>query len=76
MPVPQSEYVIIDRKGNEHFADGFALFTSQHVAIMRDNGMGGAIPVFIMPLDQVLYCELIEDDDEVFPDVLFEDDVD
>lgn len=62
--IPQNTYAIIDREGNDYYAEGFALFTSQHIAIMRDTG-GGAIPILIMPLDQVRIVELVEDD-EVF----------
>ena len=62
--ISQNEYVIVDRDGNNYFAEGFALFTSQHIAIMRDTG-SGALPILIMPLDRVHIVELI-DEEEVF----------
>jgi hypothetical protein len=57
------DYVIIDRQGNEHYHSGFLLFTSQHIAVMRETPKG-ALPVFVIPLDQVYLAELIEDDEE------------
>lgn len=61
--IPQNEYTIVDREGNQYYAEGFALFTSQHIAIMRDTG-AGALPILIMPLDRVHVVELIDDIDE------------
>jgi hypothetical protein len=61
---PVNEYVIIDKDGQEHFAEGFLIFTSQHVAIMRD-APDGALPVLVMPLSDVKRAELVEDE-EVF----------
>lgn len=61
--LPQNAYSIIDIDGNEHFAEGFLVFTSQHIAIMRDTGGGNGLPVLVMPLDQVRIAELLEDDD-------------
>ena len=62
--VPVYEYVITDTQHNEHFASGFLLFTSQHIAVMRDTPRG-ALPIFVMPLSEVYCAELLEDDDEV-----------
>ncbi len=64
--LPQNAYVVVDINGDEHFHEGFLVFTSQHVAIMRDTPTGG-LPVFLMPLDKVFAVEFLEDDpDEVF----------
>lgn len=63
--IPQNTYVIIDSEWNEHFASGFLLFTSQHVAVMKDTEQG-ALPVFLMPLAFVHHVELIEDGDVEF----------
>lgn len=60
-----NEYRIIDVGGNEHYADGFLIFTSQHVAVMQDGPDGAALPVLVMPLTEVRRAELVEDD-EVF----------
>lgn len=62
--VPVYDYFIVDTDGNEHFASGFLLFTSQHIAIMRDTDKG-ALPVFVIPLSNVKFAELAEDDEEI-----------
>lgn len=63
--IPQNDYVIVDIWGEEHFASGFLLFTSQHVAVMRDQG-DGALPIIVFPLGNVKYAVLDEEDlDEV-----------
>lgn len=59
--IPQNAYVIVDINGDDHFAEGFLLFTSQHIAIMRDTG-SGALPILVMPLDKVFSAELLEDE--------------
>jgi hypothetical protein len=58
-----NDYVITDIHNVEFFATGFLIFTSQHVAIMRESDKG-ALPIFLMPLDKVHSVELIEDDDD------------
>lgn len=60
--IPTNEYVIEDINGNLHYAEGFLLFTSHHVAVMRDIG-AGALPILVMPLDKVFAAELVEDDE-------------
>lgn len=67
--IPQNVYVIVDINGDEHFAEGFLLFTSQHIAIMRDTG-SGALPILVMPLDKVFSAELLEDDSDEIIDGL------
>lgn len=59
--IPQHSYVIVNHDGEEFSADGFLLFTSQHVAIMRDNGTG-ALPVLVVPLSEVKFAEIVEDE--------------
>ena len=60
--IPQNAYLIVDRRGEEHYAEGFLLFTSQHIAVMKDIGNGqGAIPILVLPLDQVNFAELLEE---------------
>jgi len=59
------DYIVLDVDGKEHFASGFLLFTSQHVAIMRETAKG-ALPVLVVPLSRVVAAELIEDDEEEF----------
>jgi hypothetical protein len=58
--IPQYEYEIVHFDGSSSKAHGFLLFTSQHVAVMRDNGEG-AIPVLVYPLDKVKYATIVED---------------
>lgn len=71
--IPESEYVIVTHadannpEGREYFATGFLLFTSHHVAIMRDTGLG-ALPILVVPLANVLMAEIVEpDEDETAP---------
>lgn len=60
--VPESNYVVTTMNGEELYASGFLLFTSHHIAVMRDTGMG-ALPVLVVPLNMVHSAELVEDDD-------------
>lgn len=62
--IPQNPYVITDVDGEEYYADGFLLFTSQHMAVMRDNA-AGALPILVVPLHRVKSAELVEDDEEL-----------
>lgn len=64
---PTNAYVITDVEGTDFYAEGFAIFTSHHIAIMRDSG-NGPIPVLVLPLLRVKAAELMEDE-EVFEDV-------
>jgi hypothetical protein len=63
--LPLNEYTIIDIDGDHWPAEGFLVFTSQHVAVMRDTGKG-AIPAMCIPLDRVkvagLTSELFDDE--------------
>lgn len=61
--LPVNRYYITNIDGQEYPAEGFLIFTSQHVAVMRDFG-DGAIPVLVMPLSQLKVTELVEDDNE------------
>lgn len=63
--VPTSPYVIVDNKGREFYHEGFLLFTSQHVAIMQEQTPGNPIPVFMMPLGNLDFAEIVEDDDDL-----------
>lgn len=60
--IPINDYVLTDVDNQELYATGFLVFTSQHVAVMRDYGKG-AIPVLVVPLDRTKYAELVEDDE-------------
>jgi len=60
---PMYEYLIIDTNYNDHYAEGFLVFTTQHVAVMRDEGAQGALPVLLMPLTSVFKVVLLEDDE-------------
>lgn len=61
--IPMNPYEIITINDERLYAEGFLLFTSQHIAVMRDNG-SGALPVLVVPLNMVKYAELCEVDDE------------
>lgn len=45
------------------FAEGFCVFTSHHIAIMRDFG-ASPVPVLVVPLTNVFSSEIIQDDEE------------
>ncbi len=62
--IPQHNYRIVDITGKEYDAFGFLLFTSQHVAIMRDSGEG-ALPILVFGLDKVQYAKILEDQPEL-----------
>ena len=59
---PMYDYIVVVKDGNEHFAPGFLLFTSQHIAIMRETPKG-ALPILVIPLSEVKIAELVEDDE-------------
>lgn len=58
--VPQYEYRVNYMDGNTSKAAGFLIFTTQHVAIMRDEGEG-AVPVLVVPTSMVRSVEIVED---------------
>jgi hypothetical protein len=60
--IPQSDYRLNFVNGEFAEAYGFLVFTSQHVAIMRDNGTG-AIPILVAPLGTVQYANIVETED-------------
>lgn len=60
--IPVNAYVVTDIDDNEFFGTGFMIFTSQHVAIMRDDG-NGAIPVLVVPIARVKAAEIFEDEE-------------
>ena len=56
-----NDYQILDIDDEVFSAMGFAIFTSQHVAIMRDDGDGPA-PVLIVPLGRVKAVKMIDEE--------------
>jgi hypothetical protein len=68
--LPQNNYVLEDVNGDAYPATGFLIFTTQHVAVMKDT-KDGAIPVLVMPLTLLKVAELVEeyvgDDEEELP---------
>lgn len=60
--IPQSDYRLNFVNGEFAQAYGFLVFTSQHVAIMRDDGTG-AIPILVAPLGTVQYANIVEEQD-------------
>ena len=62
--IPHNDYVVIDNDDNEFDINGFLIFTPHHAAIMRDTGKG-AIPVLVVPLNNVQAAFLDDDEDEV-----------
>lgn len=64
--IPQDDYIVKDVWGQTYFAHGFMIFTSEHVAIMKETD-AGAIPVLLMPLTQVNIIFI--DDEELVAEV-------
>lgn len=62
--IPTNTYRIVNIQNEEQIATGFLLFTSQHVAVMRDDGKG-AIPVLVLPLNMCKFAELMPDQPEL-----------
>jgi len=60
---PTDTYAIVCKNGRELLADGFLIFTSQHVTVMRDKGKG-AIPVLLVPLIDIEFAEIVDDDED------------
>ena len=56
--ISEHTYAILDINGQEWLTSGFLIFTSHHVAIMRETDEG-AVPVFVMPLDRVCVAEMV-----------------
>lgn len=65
--LPSYPYVVEDIDGLVFSEEGFLVFTSQHVAVMRDTGETGAIPVLVVPLNRVRYAAIDEEVDEEDP---------
>ncbi len=55
--IPVNNYEIMDIDGGLHQAEGFLIFTPQHVAIMRPLDEG-ALPLVILPLNFVKFARL------------------
>lgn len=64
--IPMNKYKITDINSEQKTAVGFLVFTSQHVAIMKDTG-DGAIPVLVYPLERVAFAEAVDDDQHELP---------
>lgn len=58
------DYVIRTRDGEEYFERGFCIFTSAHVAIMKELGPQTAMPLVIVPLDNLQVCFHVPEDDQ------------
>lgn len=61
--IPTNNYVVLDADNEQFFGSGFMIFTSHHLAIMRDEG-DGAVPVLVLPISRVKAAELVEDDED------------
>lgn len=64
--LPQNDYCLTNLQDEDYFAHGFLIFTTHHVAVMRDDGKG-AIPVLIMPLSNFRVAEIVEESEEDLP---------
>ena len=63
---PSHPYSIEDIEGNIYSAEGYLIFTSQHVCVM-ENVEDGAIPAIMIPLHRLKVVELVEyiDEDQI-----------
>lgn len=61
--IPQFQYRLNYQNGEYSQAHGFLVFTSQHVAVMRDDGTG-AIPILVAPLENVVYASIVEEPEQ------------
>jgi len=57
-----NEYVIEDIDGNTYWGEGYLIFTSHHVAIMRGDDEG-TVPVMVVPLARVKVASMIDEYD-------------
>lgn len=57
--IPTNKYVITDIDHEEYFAEGFLIFTSHHLAVMRDFGKG-AVPILVLPINRVAASEICD----------------
>jgi len=55
-------YYIEDIDGNEYVRNGYCVFTSHHLAIMKEINENSSVPSLVLPLIRVKVCELIEED--------------
>lgn len=62
---PENDYVICTVDGDELYGTGFLVFTSHHIAVMRDIEQG-ALPVLVVPLDKVKFAEIVENEEAPF----------
>lgn len=60
---PNHPYVIEDIDGQEHFAEGYLIFTSHHVCIMEE-GDNGPVTALMIPLFRVKLVSILEDEAE------------
>lgn len=60
---PSHPYVLIDIDDEEHFAEGYLIFTSHHVCIMEE-GDNGPVTALMIPLDRVKLVSLVDDDED------------
>ena len=57
--LPFHDYRVVDIEGKTYLASGFLIFTTAHVAVMRDEG-NGASPILILPLVRLAVAELAD----------------
>lgn len=62
--IKEYDYVIRTRDGEEYFERGFCIFTSFQVAIMKELGPNEAMPLVIVPLDNLQVCFHVPEDDQ------------
>jgi hypothetical protein len=61
---PVDSYVVVDVDGFEWYAEGFLVFTPDHVAIMKP-GVKMAVPALVIPISRVKAALLDDEDHDV-----------
>lgn len=59
---PKNYYVIIDIDDQEYYAEGYLLFTSQHVCIMKTTNKG-PVAALMLPLHRVKVSETLTEEE-------------
>lgn len=49
---PQHDYMVVDLDDNAFEVNGFLIFTTHHLAIMKNDG-DGVIPALVLPFERV-----------------------
>lgn len=60
---PSNPYVILDVDDEEHYYDGYMIFTTHHVCIMQEGDDGTPVTAFMIPMHRVKDVSLAVEDE-------------